>query len=88
MVGSKEDLIRISCMKQLYRQLAGPKEWAEIEGGPHLLLHWQHSRQVLTRASDWVEREIALHNRKITHDTGMQSHASGVDPAITASAAC
>ena len=52
------DFVRIGCMKQLYCHFAGPKEWTEFEGGPHLLLHWQHGDAVLKHAIAWMERRI------------------------------
>jgi alpha-beta hydrolase superfamily lysophospholipase len=60
MAGTKDDFVRIGCMKQLYRRFAGPKEWATFEGGPHLLLHWQHGDRVVARAIDWMERRMQL----------------------------
>ena len=58
MAGSKDDFVRIGCMKQLYCRFAGAKEWATFDGGPHLLLHWQHGDRVVAHAVDWMERRM------------------------------
>ena len=58
MVGRKDDLLRRECILELHNNLAGPKAWADIEGGPHLLLHWTRGNEVLRTARRWIERRI------------------------------
>ncbi|HUO94439.1 MAG TPA: alpha/beta fold hydrolase [Rhizomicrobium sp.] len=58
MVGRKDDLLRRECILELHNNLAGPKAWAEIEDGPHLLLHWTRSNEVLRTARRWIERHL------------------------------
>lgn len=58
MVGAKDDLLRRDCIFQLHKNFAGPKAWADIEGGPHLLLHWARGKEVLRTARRWIERHI------------------------------
>jgi acylglycerol lipase len=58
MMGAKDDLLRRDCIQQLHRNLAGPKSWADIKDGPHLLLHWTRGKEVLRTARRWIERHI------------------------------
>jgi acylglycerol lipase len=58
MVGAKDDLLRRDCILQLHQNLAGPKSWADIKDGPHLLLHWTRGTEVLRTARRWIERHI------------------------------
>ena len=58
MVGAKDDLLRRDCILQLHQNLAGPKSWADIKDGPHLLLHWTRGKEVLRTARRWIERHL------------------------------
>jgi alpha-beta hydrolase superfamily lysophospholipase len=58
MVGEKDDLLRRDCILQLHENLAGPRAWADIEDGPHLLLHWKRGGEVLRTARRWIERHL------------------------------
>jgi alpha-beta hydrolase superfamily lysophospholipase len=58
MVGGREDLLREDCIKRLHHNLAGEKEWARFEHGPHLLLHWKHGERVLGKALSWIESRL------------------------------
>jgi pimeloyl-ACP methyl ester carboxylesterase len=58
MVGAKDDLLRRDCILQLHQNLAGPKAWADIKDGPHLLLHWQRGTEVIRTARRWIERHM------------------------------
>lgn len=58
MVGAKDDLLRRDCILELHRNLAGPRAWADIEDGPHLLLHWKRGGEVLRTARRWIERHL------------------------------
>ena len=58
MVGAKDDLLRRDCVLQLHQNLAGPKSWADIKDGPHLLLHWTRGKEVLRTARRWIERHM------------------------------
>jgi alpha-beta hydrolase superfamily lysophospholipase len=64
MAGSKDDFVRVACMKQLYCRFAGPKEWAVFEDGPHLLLHWQNGHRVLEHALAWMDRTLGAVGEK------------------------
>jgi alpha-beta hydrolase superfamily lysophospholipase len=59
MMAGKDDLLRGACVRQLYENLGGNKEWLTLKDGPHLLLHWQHGGVVLRRARRWIERRMA-----------------------------
>lgn len=58
MVGTKDDLLRTACIRQLHRGLKGRKTWAQFEDGPHLLLHWEHGDRVLARVVSWIEARL------------------------------
>src|ERR1700722_19068964 len=58
MVGTQDDLLRRDCVFQLHQNLGGPKSWAAIKDGPHLLLHWEKGAKVLRTARKWIERHI------------------------------
>ena len=58
MMGSHDDVLRQACIWALHQRVAGKKEWALFEGGPHLLLHWQKHDLVLDRMVRWIERQI------------------------------
>jgi acylglycerol lipase len=58
MVGRNDDLLHRDSVLRLHGNLAGPKAWADIEGGPHLLLHWTRGNEVLRTARRWIERHI------------------------------
>jgi alpha-beta hydrolase superfamily lysophospholipase len=59
MMGSRDDILRQACIWALHQHVAGRKEWALFEGGPHLLLHWQKNDLVLSRVVQWMDRQIA-----------------------------
>jgi hypothetical protein len=61
MMGSKEDFLRTKCIAQLFKSLAGEKTWMEIEGGPHLLLHWQNGDNVMAQIFHWLDARLAAH---------------------------
>lgn len=54
MIGSKEDVLYAKCIARLHRALAGRNTWRVFEGGPHLLLHWQHASTVLDEITGWI----------------------------------
>ena len=58
MVGTKEDVLRLECIRRLYEGLAGEKDWTTFEDGPHLLLHWQHNERVLGKVFSWLEARL------------------------------
>ena len=59
MSGTKEDVLRLDCIRRLHDGLAGEKAWESFEGGPHLLLHWQHNDRVLDKVLSWLEARLA-----------------------------
>lgn len=58
MVGSRDDVLRTACITRLHLSLKGEKEWESFEGGPHLLLHWQHGERVLARALEFIDAQL------------------------------
>jgi alpha-beta hydrolase superfamily lysophospholipase len=58
MVGTKEDVLRTTCIQLLHHGLSGDKEWEEFEGGPHLLFHWQHGERVLARTLAFIDKHL------------------------------
>ncbi|HEY4939949.1 MAG TPA: alpha/beta fold hydrolase [Rhizomicrobium sp.] len=61
MTGTKEDVLRLDCIRRLHDGLAGDKTWESFEGGPHLLLHWQHNGRVLDKVVAWLEARLTAH---------------------------
>jgi acylglycerol lipase len=57
--GTKEDVLRLDCIRRLHDGLAGEKAWESFDGGPHLLLHWQHNDRVLDKVFSWLEARLA-----------------------------
>ena len=47
MVGSKEDFLYTKCIGRLHDALAGSKMQKVYDGGPHLLFHWRHAKDVV-----------------------------------------
>ena len=54
LVGARDQLVRQSCIRQLFDNLAGPKSWRVVADAPHLLLHWSGSGEVLREATRWM----------------------------------
>jgi alpha-beta hydrolase superfamily lysophospholipase len=59
MMGSRDDILRQACIWALHQRLAGKKEWALFNDGPHLLFHWQQHELVLDRMTRWMTQRIA-----------------------------
>jgi alpha-beta hydrolase superfamily lysophospholipase len=59
LVGSREDVSRLRCVRKLHARLGGDAAWAEFNGGPHMLLHWQDNGPVLARIFDWLDAHAA-----------------------------
>lgn len=56
MVGERDDILRLNCIKRLHAGLADEKEWAFFANAPHLLLHWKNNEQVTQRLFEWIDR--------------------------------
>lgn len=54
MVGARDEIIRRSCIRQLFENLGGEKGWRVIPEAPHLLLHWRRGSKVLREAAAWI----------------------------------
>ena len=65
MAGTKDDLLRLDCIRRLHDGLGGDKEWQSFEGGPHLLLHWQHNVRVLDKVFAWSEARLTQRTRRV-----------------------
>jgi alpha-beta hydrolase superfamily lysophospholipase len=78
MMGSRDDILRQACIWTLHQRLAGKKEWALFNDGPHLLFHWQRHDLVLDRMTRWMEQRIAAKAR---------ATAAGAAPATASHAA-
>lgn len=55
LVGERDDILRISCIKRLHERLAGEKQWACFPEAPHLLLHWKNNSQVTEKLFEWID---------------------------------
>lgn len=54
MIGARDELVRLACVRQLFDNLAGEKCWQVIPDAPHLLLHWRRSSEILREAVVWM----------------------------------
>ncbi|MGH6890090.1 MAG: alpha/beta fold hydrolase [Rhizomicrobium sp.] len=59
MVGARDEIIRRSCIRRLFDNLAGEKTWRVVPDAPHLLLHWRRSAEVLREATGWMSARLA-----------------------------
>jgi pimeloyl-ACP methyl ester carboxylesterase len=59
LVGTREDVSPLACVRKLHARLGGEAEWAEFNGGPHMLLHWQECGPVLARIFQWLDARVA-----------------------------
>ena len=58
MVGERDDVLRIGCIRRLHDGLAGEKQWASFPGAPHLLLHWKHNDRVVQLVLAWIDDRL------------------------------
>jgi alpha-beta hydrolase superfamily lysophospholipase len=58
MVGERDDVLRIGCIRRLHDNLAGEKQWAYFSDAPHLLLHWKHNDRVTQLVLRWVDDHL------------------------------
>jgi acylglycerol lipase len=54
MVGARDEILRRSCILQLFNNLGGEKTWRVVPEAPHLLLHWRRSSEVLREVARWM----------------------------------
>jgi alpha-beta hydrolase superfamily lysophospholipase len=58
MVGARDQLVRLSCIRRLFDNLAGEKHWLVVPDAPHLLLHWTRSGEVMREATGWMSARL------------------------------
>jgi acylglycerol lipase len=58
MVGARDELVRLSCVRRLFENLAGEKSWQVVPDAPHLLLHWRRSDEILREAVAWMTAQL------------------------------
>jgi alpha-beta hydrolase superfamily lysophospholipase len=58
MVGARDEIIRRTCVRRLFDNLAGDKDWRVVPDAPHLLLHWRRSAEVLREACRWMSAQL------------------------------
>lgn len=58
MVGARDELVRLACVRQLFENLAGERCWRVIPDAPHLLLHWRRSNEILREAVAWMTAQL------------------------------
>jgi acylglycerol lipase len=59
MVGARDELVRLACVRRLFDNLAGEKTWRVIPEAPHLMLHSRHSNEILREAVNWMTAQVA-----------------------------
>jgi acylglycerol lipase len=58
MVGARDELVRLACVRRLFDNFAGDKSWRVIPDAPHLLLHWRRSDEIVREAVDWMAAQL------------------------------
>jgi alpha-beta hydrolase superfamily lysophospholipase len=58
MVGARDELVRLVCVRRLFENFAGEKAWRVIPDAPHLLLHWRRSNEIVREAVDWITAQL------------------------------
>ena len=58
MVGARDEIIRRSCIRQLFDNLPAGKSWRVVPDAPHLLLHWRKSAETLREAVRWMTEQL------------------------------
>lgn len=58
MVGTRDELVRVACVRRLFENFAGEKCWQVFPDGPHLLLHWHRSSEILREAVAWMTAQL------------------------------
>jgi len=58
MVGERDELVRLACVRRLFENFAGEKCWQVVPGAPHLLLHWRRSNEILREAVAWMTAQL------------------------------
>jgi alpha-beta hydrolase superfamily lysophospholipase len=59
MVGERDDVLRLDCIRRLHDGLAGEKQWAYFADAPHLLLHWKDNDRVVRMVLGWVDDHLS-----------------------------
>ncbi len=65
MVGERDDILRLGCIRRLHDGLAGEKQWAYFPGAPHLLLHWKNNDRVVQLVLDWIDDRLNRSRRLV-----------------------
>jgi len=65
MVGERDDILRLGCIRRLHDGLAGEKQWAYFPGAPHLLLHWKNNDRVVQLVLDWICNRLNRSRRSV-----------------------
>ncbi|MGH6877577.1 MAG: alpha/beta hydrolase [Rhizomicrobium sp.] len=58
MVGARDEIVRRSCIRGLFDNLAGERTWLVVPEAPHLMLHWRRSSEVLREATAWMSARL------------------------------
>lgn len=59
LVGTREDVSPLRCIRGLHKRLKGEASLREFEGGPHLLLHWRERARVLETITAWIDDRLS-----------------------------
>ncbi|MDZ4866413.1 MAG: alpha/beta fold hydrolase [Alphaproteobacteria bacterium] len=58
LVGSREDVSPLRCIRSLSERFKGDASLVEFEDGPHLLLHWRERDRVLETIGHWIDARL------------------------------
>lgn len=56
LVGTREDVSALSCIRGLHKRFRADATLLEFKGGPHMLLHWRGRDAVLKSIVDWIDK--------------------------------
>jgi alpha-beta hydrolase superfamily lysophospholipase len=79
MVGARDELVRLGCVRRLFDNFTGEKSWRVVPDAPHLLLHWRRSNEIVREAVDWMTAQLPLraHAGKEDHMVTGNSRSAG-----------
>jgi acylglycerol lipase len=58
LVGSREDISPLHCIRSLKERFKGDASLVEFEDGPHMLLHWRERDRVLETIGNWMDARL------------------------------
>jgi len=84
MVGERDDILRIGCIRRLHDSIAGEKQWAYFPDAPHLLLHWKHNDRVVQRVLSWIDDRLDRYGSMCTSQSNhLEDYVVASGPSVS-----